>query len=424
MADIRIYVDGLRRAGFPDATISGSNVSFGKFDPKNANLDQLQTMISNMKSSGIADDDLKPLISSITSAGYNVGQDYSIKPTAGNGGAGGPGTYTPAPPPPDNSAKVPVNPNLPTDVPGATIPGPSIPLNSDQGTVEQEAAREKQQTLDATNAAAALRTQGISSLSDILTKQNQAQFNYDLPGIKEDLAGSGLFSSPSALAAAVARESGMLGANTQSTLAQAGLGNIDLQAEGLLGANQNSQALQQGGLQRTFSLADYAKQSQLAQTIGSNMLPQSPGFSLSGALGGAGTGAVASAPLWAKNPGIGAGITLAGALGGGAESSGTYICTRLNELGLMTRDEVEKVHDKIFSTNFTYLLDLILYGILAPSFIKNANESDFDWKALKPRVCDEILACETSKEAFEKYRTVCYELFGLNSVAEVVTNGY
>lgn len=291
------------------------------------------------------------------------------------------------------------NPSKPVE----TIPGTNISTASDRGTIEQEASREKQQTLDAVNQAAALRTQGIGMLGDFLTKHNQAQFNYDLPGIKEDLAWSGLFSSPSALAAAVSRESGMLGANTQSVLSQAGLGNIDLQAEGLLGATSGAQQLQQGGLQRQFSVFDYDKQAQLARDIGAMSVPNAPGFSITGALGGATSGGLAGAPLGPA--GIAAGAIGGGLLGGSKSGGGSFICTHLKNMGYMTQEEVNQVHAKIFTSKFRHFYSLFAYSVLAPLFIVRASLIDYPWKELKKEMCDDVLACETSEEAFEKYKS-------------------
>lgn len=307
--------------------------------------------------------------------------------------------------------KVPTPGNLPTDVPGQTISGPDINLGSDRGQIEQESAREKQQQLDLLQKQVDLRTGGLSSLGDILGKKNQAQFAYDLPGIKEDLQKSGLFSSPSALASAVTRESEMLGANTAAQLGQYGLGTIDLQTQGLGAIGQNQTSMQQGGLQRQFSTADYDKQAALAAQIGASSVPNAPGFSFGGALGGAASGGIAAAPLWAANPGIAAGLTGLGAIAGGSKNSASYLCTHLRELGLATQEEVDLVHKKIFEDFKGSLTALFIYGILAPLFIVKADLESFDWASLKPFIIDDIIFEKDSKSAFKRYQFVCKQIF-------------
>lgn len=103
---------------------------------------------------------------------------------------------------------------------------------------------------------------------------------------------------------------------------------------------------------------------------------------------------------------------LQGALqGGGAAASGkTYLCTHMKNLGLMTEDEVDAVHRKIFPYAFLHPLDLIAYAVTAPTFILIANDW-MDWNALKPRLCDEIICCKSSREAFRRYKAVCEEIF-------------
>lgn len=97
--------------------------------------------------------------------------------------------------------------------------------------------------------------------------------------------------------------------------------------------------------------------------------------------------------------------------GGGAAASGnSYLCTHMKKLGLMTQDEVNAVHKKIFPCAFLHPLDLIAYAVVAPTFILVANEW-MDWAALKMRLCDDIIRCKSSREAFRLYKSVCQEIF-------------
>lgn len=114
---------------------------------------------------------------------------------------------------------------------------------------------------------------------------------------------------------------------------------------------------------------------------------------------------------WA--PIIQSGIQAGGMVGAGAAGrpGGTYICTHLKKLGLMTAQDVQNVHDKVFPYAFLKPFDLLKYNFFAPAFIIWADQAGFDWAALKPRVCDEIIACTTQREAFKRYKAVCLEIF-------------
>lgn len=136
------------------------------------------------------------------------------------------------------------------------------------------------------------------------------------------------------------------------------------------------------------SQENFSQQSQLAQQLQSMMQPS-------------------SLQQWAP--------IISGALqGGGMAASGkTYLCTHMKKLNLMTEAEVEAVHKKIFPYALLHPLDLIAYAILAPAFIRHPRSEFFNWAALKVRLCDEIIECETAREAFQKYKNVCLEIFPL-----------
>lgn len=284
----------------------------------------------------------------------------------------------------------PTDPNaIPTD----------IPLGSDRGGIELESKREKEQSLAAIGQASDLRNQGLSNLGDILQKQNQAQFNYDLPDIKENLQSSGLFSSPSALASAVARESGMLGANTASMLGQQGVSNINLTAEGLLGATQNQQGLQQGGLQRQFSLDDWQKQAQLAREVGASQIPQQSSNGISSYIPGVLEGSAAGAPF--GSIGAIAGAVLGGASQGGKK--GTFICTAMKEIGILTEEEVQKIHDHLFPIFPKRIIQVLFYGVHGPRLVEEAKKKGIDWKKWKELFFGRVVEEKDQEKAFDLY---------------------
>jgi hypothetical protein len=352
-----------------------------KTDPRT-----FSTIIQSARRLGATDDDLKPYFDKFSALGFNFDETNG---TVGNvtPAQGTPGTITPR------------SPNTPAAPPGPT----------DQQQIENEATREKQQGLDVLGQQRDIRQGVLSSLGDVLGKHADAQFAYNYPDLKEGLQANGTFTSQSALANAVARERANLLAPQLSALSQYGLGANDQYASGLGTILGQQQELQQGGLQRKFSLADYEKQSQLAREIGAQMVPNTPSPFL-GALSGAGQGALAAAPIWASNPALGAGLTLAGAVGGGAsKGGGTFICTHLHKLGFMTKKEVKHVHKKIFS-NFKHPFSLMAYWVLAPIFILESGK-EYDWKTLKLRLCDDVLRCKDSEEAFSLYMNTCLEIF-------------
>ena len=210
--------------------------------------------------------------------------------------------------------------------------------------------------------------------------------------------------SPSAIANAVAREQGQLGAATQAQLGQYGVDTLNMLGQGLSGVTQAQNSLQTDALQRQFSLGDFQKQLDLARQIGGSV-PQAPGQSLlSGALGGgvAGAGALSALGPWGAVAG-----GLLGASAGASKSGGSFFCTHLKNMGLMTEDEVKAVHQKIFTKGFRHFYSLGAYWLLAPIFIVRTCLIDYPWEDLKKKLCDEVLACETSEEAFQKYKSVC-----------------
>lgn len=251
---------------------------------------------------------VKPYLANFATYGFNLGADRKVTPSL-----------------PAKYQQDAVNASLPTGLTDDQrkqflneLP-PGIDPFSDQGKIELEKARESAQQTSSLNQQLDARTQGLSALGSILQKQNQAQFDYDLPNIKEQLQGEGVYQSPSALANAVARESSMLGANTTATLGQYGLGNIDLLTAGLQGITQNNLGLQQSGLQRNFSTLDFDTQANLARQIGNASVSAQPkSNALGGALTGATSGAMAGGAIdgpWGAGAGALVGATAGGKAG-------------------------------------------------------------------------------------------------------------
>lgn len=328
---------------------------------------------------------------------------------------------------------------------------PGLDPFSDKGQIELENIRQRAQAADAQKQQqalrdkaitgtgglqdilgqqAAIRNQGISSLGQSLDQEANRQFSLDQPGVYENLNARGLLHS-SALGEALARQKSVYAGDIANRLGQAQLANTqqgavdlsqlsaarmastdaDVQAiqQNLLNSNQ----LQQSGLSRQFGTQDFATQANLARQIAASQQPQSTG---GGGIGGAFTGALGGAGIGAQVGG-GPGALVGGVLGatggyasGRSSGGSTFLCTELFHQGLITRSEIDQVHDKVFGKFFKHPIWLFLYWLIAPVFIRKA-PSSFDWRALKVRLVNEIIATENQEEAFKKYRDVCVEIF-------------
>lgn len=117
---------------------------------------------------------------------------------------------------------------------------------------------------------------------------------------------------------------------------------------------------------------------------------------------------------WA--PIISGGLQGAGSAYG--NSGGTFLCTKLMEMNIVTKDELIAVHNKLkrqIKKNPVYYR---AYQIIAPMFIKIATKYGFDWKLLRKYLVDDVLNSKTSKEAFERYKFACINLFSITGLLE------
>lgn len=222
-------------------------------------------------------------------------------------------------PPPGVSIPDPANPGKIINVPLVGDPlKSSVSKVPDQLTIEQEATRQAEQQRQAYEAQNALSTQRMAQLKDLLTQQEDQQFNENKTGIYEDLNSRGLLRS-SELGAALGREKAKLAATTNNQLSQTALSDTDRQVKAISDILAQQQSFQTSGLERRFTLEDFNREASLSQQLGSQYAPQVKGGSsvLSGVLGGAGSGAMAGKTIggpW----GAGIGAVLGGVSGGSA----------------------------------------------------------------------------------------------------------
>ena len=196
----------------------------------------------------------------------------------------------------------------------------SVPKQADQSTIEQEGLREEEQDRQAYEATNALQTSNLQSLQSLLTAQDNNQFNVDSPGIYESLNANGLLRS-SGLGEALARERSKLSTASDQQIAQQALAYSNADVGQIQDILNKTQAFQQSGLERNFTLADYNNEVATAKSLGSTTAPTiAPSGSvlggvLSGATAGGTIGATAGGPVAA---GVGA---VLGGVAGGANSS-------------------------------------------------------------------------------------------------------
>jgi hypothetical protein len=225
-----------------------------------------------------------------------------------------------------------------------------LDLRTDQGQLEGEGARQAQELLgtlkqqsdlrksalgDLSTSTDALTTQRKQNMSDLATTlaQNQmTQFNRAIPDLAEQANTAGILPS-TGFGTLLSNKYSQLTADTQNQLAQQGISdsntalaakagiaqqgynNADQYASGLGDVANTKLGFQTSGLQREFSLDDFAKQADLVAKYGT--APAAPtggskgGGALQGALGGAAAGAAVGGP-WAALGGA-----AIGAAGGG-----------------------------------------------------------------------------------------------------------
>lgn len=197
-----------------------------------------------------------------------------------------------------------------------------IDIQDDRFDIEREGIRQGLQLENLLNEERGRRAESLGSLSDLLTRQADAQFSLDTPRIREDANAAGLFRT-TGLAEALADRRKQLAEQTGFKLGEAGLLDRAADIDAARGVLANTQGFQSSGLQRNFSLDDYQREALLAQSLARMATPSQPrsgGGKVSGALTGAGTGAAIGTSF---APGVGTAIGAGlGAAAGAAGSRG------------------------------------------------------------------------------------------------------
>lgn len=172
--------------------------------------------------------------------------------------------------------------------------------------VQEEGDKQSKQIRDLATSESSAREDRLKKLGGILTGQADQLFSSRiLPATAEDANAKGIYTG-TGFSEALAREKGNLASDVESKLAQEGLSDTDA----VLGLNRNAlqreQELSTGGLERGFSLSDYANQANTARMVASSLA--TPGGKTAAQTGGnIATGAGSAAKLYAASKGKGGG---------------------------------------------------------------------------------------------------------------------
>lgn len=278
-----------------------------------------------------------------------------------------------------------------------------IRLQQEQQRALRRKALEEQKGIQATR---------LEDLTNLLAQEEQRKFTQAIPEIAET-AQAGGFLETSGFGGALARERSRLAGETAFRLGEQSLADREFEIGAVGDIAEGTIGLGTAGLEREFSVEDLTRSENLARELAriGRPVPQQVSSArggsnvLQGGLGGAAIGAqVGGGPGAAIGAGAGIVAGIASNQGGG-----TYLCTHLKNLGLMTFEEVQKVHEKVFPSLKNHLTLWFMYHILAPIYIKH--NLNIDWVKVKPMLCDDIINSSSNEEAFQKYKSVCVMLF-------------
>lgn len=227
----------------------------------------------------------------------------------------------------------------------------------------------------------------LQELTALLAQEEARKFGQAIPDIAGNAQAQG-FLETSGFGDALARERSKLAGDTAFRLGEQALTDRDFEVGAIGDISKGTGDLNTNALERKFSVEDLGRSENLARELAKYGVP-APAKGPSG-----------SEQFLQYAQG-------AGALAGAAK--GTYICTHLKSVGLMTEEEVQTVHDKVFPYAYLHPMDLFQYAIFAPLFING--HLDYDWTSMKLLFCDAIIACKSQKEAFELYKKTCRQMF-------------
>ncbi len=261
-------------------------------------------------------------------------------------------------------------------------------------SLKNQETQTSQTALDKQNTS---RAENLKNLASLLASSNDKQFNLDIPGIANTAQNQGMLET-SGFGQALANRRSQLTADSDLLLGKTAIANADTAANGIGDIANNANNLDTAGTQRTFSTEDQANSAELAKTLAQY-----------------GVTPPAKAPSTLDKVLPYAGPLLSGGAAVATASQGTHLCTHMKKLGIMTHKEVREIHKLIFPVLENHQDDQKTYDIAAPLFIEQ--NPRYDWSGLKTRLYDNVITASSSEEAFQKYKSVCLELFYLAKVS-------
>lgn len=185
-----------------------------------------------------------------------------------------------------------------------------IKFGSDQYNIEKEGLRQKLQSEGVAATQKVQRAQQLNDLAGILSNQADTNFQRSIPTVAENANTAGIYRS-TGYGEALAKQQGQLQQDVQSQLAQQGLQDRAIDTGSLGDILAAQQGFQSAGVQRQFSLDDFATQARYAQQLADAAKPQNPGKT--------------NGQKWAQgiNAGVGVGGLIAAPFTGGASLAAT-----------------------------------------------------------------------------------------------------
>ena len=142
----------------------------------------------------------------------------------------------------------------------------------DANTINKLITTETNTSQTALDKQTALQKQRLGDLADLLTQQNKATFNTDIPGIANTSQKAGMLET-SGFGQALGQDYTTLQQQTDQALAKQALSDRDLEINGVGTIASDQNALATAGAQRGFSVNDTDKANQLALQLGQMGIP-------------------------------------------------------------------------------------------------------------------------------------------------------
>lgn len=248
-------------------------------------------------------------------------------------------------------------------------------------------------------------------VQDLINKQVQGQIqNFTDPNSEAYKTFSGNFNNLGITPSSGAFQSGLgskLGQFSADALS-AGLGAVGLPiaqtySQGATQPFQDTMGTPQTLRDRGYQTQDfYTMMDQMnRQKQGSGMWGDIIGGGLQGAVAGGSKGGP-----WGALAGAGA-----GAGGGYAKSRDTWICTELFKQGLISSEDIEKIHAHLYRAKWKRPLQFLGYFLFGRLLVSLANKVGTSWNVWKPEFYDQVMREPDPVKAVDLYAESFWSLY-------------